>query len=555
MFFRTLLASTLMISVPTFGAIDEAYDGDVTLVLRGYDGHTIEYPEEKKGLRESIYIRDEERVSYDEKTEIKDLSQLPEAEAIRRILMFVGNETAYWRIDRGVSYGYRNGVVPIVEVRDSTLAPFLKIFEGTGIEWEVLPDQYPRRRIIRDDIAPILHRQTQNLQAGISRSLREVVGLTDISRPEVADLSPLDKLLSLDLNPIFQVLEAYDAEEWKGAPVRLLSRKGFVNLAKLTAAENAWTEQVSSLQYSLRELLRRLEALKTADLMESMAQGRSDFELIEQGLIAHHDKKDGKHQDEKLVRMPPSHLASRKASYLAQAASSLLIGFQFIRHSQRQWTHVDPTQIMALYSFGALATLDLLERHPGFISSVYANRHLEDRLLSVIRPYLSEGASLDRYSVELMMKIYGQRSLHPLVRLSAYSLLGPHRPPLSLGEFEILYKGATERVVLSPTYSQVRPTPHIDYPYTSKTSVKFLVDAVNLLGKERGLEPLSFPSRRTIDHESHPKSSDHPSEQLVRRILKKPTRKPEPAPSPPTGDKKPHLTLVTKGCNDKFSKI
>lgn len=422
------------------------------------------------------------------------------------------------------------GWQPCISGLESSIRRILPLIISKENQWAIYRELPQEQKMIRQDVRPVLERKLKLLQSRILQVENQIfvnpLPLEFVGLDDHFNYLNLDSLLTL-------VKEIENLGGWKDAPDRFFenrSDRDYPKVSLLTAAEQDWSEQLSSIDHSLVRFVQGLVKLKSDPISTSLKH-RLEVKAATRRIFPGDDQ-DGGSLNPNLLNGPSAltqDLGRRfqdSLSAFLEASSYALSAFpRPTPEARHQRIPIRATALWRLYSYGLLVTMRYIERHPEFDLSFYGHVLFEQKFLNLLYPLARETIELDPVSQRLLSEIAKRNDMDPLLRLTAFSLLEQNLnfatvekfTQIDHSEFSRLYELIPKKVVLSPTETVKIPKPHIDYKSNFKVEVEPLVKAVERTAKKINLPELTLERRLEIYDYSLPSSHDA-SAKLLERI-------------------------------------
>lgn len=506
--------------------------------LRSFRGHEASYNPDKINFHSGVTPTVEERQNYAKTGLLDHLSGIDEHNVGRRILLRVQQLTHEAGLgEHEVAVYMIADQTPGLTATESQFVRIEKALANEGIEFLQLERPNPSSKIIHADFRPVLERQQGSLERLILRTLGEVLGFPSLGNDGVveypASIQSGEHLGSVQFGAILDRIKSEKGlGGWADAPKRVLlddpRRPNVVNLAQMTAAESNWTEVLGTVEYELEKIIEGLTKLQKKPLGPTAARSLEYEKLVANVSAAFDARQLGilTSNDDSSPDKLAGELRQLNQAFAGAVANCIRM-FQFDPNSTRQYIQMNPAVLLPLFSFGLAATLDQVADFSNDSWQFMASTAVERTLIFVLRDLLGQTFRMDSLTLNVLVKIARLDLIHPLLRLTAFTIIERHlgfdqaleRTRLSEEKWETLYAKSAERVVLSPTAIGVHLVAHIDYMKDLKLNVDPLIRTVQRSAQVNlGLPPLNLRERLKVEDDSLPGISDLPGERLLRQI-------------------------------------
>ena len=488
------------------------YDSKIEYKLDTLNGKplTLDYT---IGLRTDPYPRDEERLQLNGKKPLQEIANLTTREKLERVNWHVHNVIAIAGLDFKVDTYLKGNTVNIYGEPDNikNLAALLK---KDGLLF--IPTAEVKREVkISRDARSFIQNRIKGAERLVFKASRTILGLAEADNNYNWGLhqgQPYMQLMSLSTDHLENLQAEVEEFRYSGAenaPPRFHSdhKEGVINLAKMNVAENNAYEQASSTAFTLKNVLESLVFLRETGTNAGISSSLEYKWAVEQ-LNIKYDKEDGiipeDAKPQSFMDNDETRLAQEKKSF-ASAASNLLSRFMFeTKDHLRQWHHINPFNLLPIYSFGLLASFSYIELHPLFDTSTYKYSNFEATMFFILRELVNRDFQMDSLTRDALSHIAKIDQFHNIIRLTAFGMLeksygfkqAQSLTGISKSEWIELYQNSAERVISKPSVFTTVLIPHLQGENIDLTMTPYL-KVIDKVRESLKVSKLNYPKQMT----------------------------------------------------------
>ena len=528
--FYVIIYLSLVIN-QAFSKIDRNYQLMAEYVLVRISGRDLHPVDLRNGIKFSPYdLRGEEVRFLDLKESqlLEGLESLPLSEAGTRALLHLGNKAhqlGFSDSQYRVRFVHSSDAI-VLEAREDIAAAIANEVADDGLFFDLQKKGSSLVRELRFEVEVVLkeiHEELLDLVDNLEKALFRIEkrdGSLKWSKNAFASLHEVD---TDRLEEVLKNLERIKKLRDKfPSSIRNIDGEGqpWINLAKMTAAESNYYDQLSTFSYNLESLVKSLLKLRTGYFNTFLRESSTLEVALDRTL------KKGRKGAAGIVGINQQ---SREDEIglrsFINAAERLVSQFQFSRKNTLQWTLVELERLIPLHSFAMLAAWQAVERHTSFDEKFHWSFEFERFVNGYITTLIREG-EWNTYCEYLLTKIARTEGVHPLLRLAAFGLLKKNtdenfairKTEIDRSRWYDLYRLSRERVVGSPTTYVAKKIPHIDYKRDQKISVEMALLTVEVDRIEFGFEEVTYPTRSQVKALDLPASHEGREEKSYRFV-------------------------------------